>query len=689
MKNVLLLFMIMLFALSAQSQEKIIFDTDINGDVDDVGALAMLNALCDNGEAELLACMSSNPGKYVSECIDVINTYYHRPDVPIGALRGSAGDGYYTRALAENYPHDAVRENLPEPADLYREILADQDDSSVTIVTVGYLPNLAALLRSGPDDVSPLSGPELVQKKVKLWVCMGGVFPSGSEHNLTFLYPEDAQYAIENWPGRIIFTGWEVGKEVITGFEVQKYLKNSPVTEGYKLYYCSWAFDGNPYYAYYNGHYSWDQTAVLIATRGYEDYWDIVEEGYNKVAADGTNEWVTTENRDHAYVVPKMPHDEVAAIIDELMNQPPIGAHFYASSNFGWLPFNVELDATLSNVGVEHEITEYKWQIGDAMEYGGQISYEFTEPGAFAVELAVSDDKGNVYQASDSIFVSHPVFSPIEPFGTAHAYERINESLWSTREDQGDLRYFLSNRERAKDSTFDGVSFIKDSLYTDFTFEFSVRSAEDFEENRSPEYSIYWGAVDEENFSTIQMRTRIAYVSNYTDGERTNVIRTKDPGLTDDDYHRVTVTRTGDSLAILIDNQPYLVVRDALLGRMGKLGFGSNDDAVFFDDIEVSRVPTAVDTKGGSVPVRFQLSQNYPNPFNPTTHIAFELPKAGQVKLDVYNIHGQRIETLVNEMKKAGQHVVEWNASEFPSGLYYYSLTTEFEKATRRMILLR
>ena len=127
--------------LPSTGAEKIIFDTDMNGDVDDVGALAVLHALANNGEAEILACMSSNPGPFISECIDVINTYYGRPDIPIGALRGSRDNGYYTKALADAFPHDATQVSLPEPVHLYRQLLAQQNDSTVTIDSVGYLPN--------------------------------------------------------------------------------------------------------------------------------------------------------------------------------------------------------------------------------------------------------------------------------------------------------------------------------------------------------------------------------------------------------------------------------------------------------------------------------------------------------------------------------------------------------------------
>jgi hypothetical protein len=90
-----------------------------------------------------------------------------------------------------------------------------------------------------------------------------------------------------------------------------------------------------------------------------------------------------------------------------------------------------------------------------------------------------------------------------------------------------------------------------------------------------------------------------------------------------------------------------------------------------------------------ALPTRFELNQNYPNPFNPSTVIEFSLPAAGEVSLDVYNVIGQKVETLVNGSLPAGQHSVEFNASALASGVYFYRLTTETETDSRKMILLK
>jgi len=90
-----------------------------------------------------------------------------------------------------------------------------------------------------------------------------------------------------------------------------------------------------------------------------------------------------------------------------------------------------------------------------------------------------------------------------------------------------------------------------------------------------------------------------------------------------------------------------------------------------------------------SIPVFFTLSQNYPNPFNPSTNIRYEIPKNGFVKLIVYNSLGEEITTLVNEKQNPGTYEVAFDASKFPSGVYFYRLETESYFETKKMILIK
>ena len=89
------------------------------------------------------------------------------------------------------------------------------------------------------------------------------------------------------------------------------------------------------------------------------------------------------------------------------------------------------------------------------------------------------------------------------------------------------------------------------------------------------------------------------------------------------------------------------------------------------------------------LPKSFELSQNYPNPFNPVTQIRYALPVGCKVKLEIYNILGQKVVTLVDGKQKAGYKTVRWDAGSLSSGIYFYRFKAgEFTKA-RKMILLR
>ncbi len=98
---------------------------------------------------------------------------------------------------------------------------------------------------------------------------------------------------------------------------------------------------------------------------------------------------------------------------------------------------------------------------------------------------------------------------------------------------------------------------------------------------------------------------------------------------------------------------------------------------------------TTIDENTIDYPNRFYLSQNYPNPFNPSTKITFALPKAETVKIDVFNIRGQKIETLLNQHMKAGIHEVEFNAENLSSGIYFYRIEAGEFQDVKKMILIR
>ena len=118
-------------------------------------------------------------------------------------------------------------------------------------------------------------------------------------------------------------------------------------------------------------------------------------------------------------------------------------------------------------------------------------------------------------------------------------------------------------------------------------------------------------------------------------------------------------------------------------------GTSSVNGQSYYTVIKYRQTPNAVRENDGSVPTTFALSQNYPNPFNPLTTIRYSLPSTANVKLAIYDLLGREIATLVNEEQSAGWKEVEWNASAFSSGIYFYRLTAGNYVGVKKLMLLK
>jgi hypothetical protein len=105
--------------------------------------------------------------------------------------------------------------------------------------------------------------------------------------------------------------------------------------------------------------------------------------------------------------------------------------------------------------------------------------------------------------------------------------------------------------------------------------------------------------------------------------------------------------------------------------------------------IVVQEIDEIEDDSNADIPREFVLQQNYPNPFNPMTRIHYGLPKTSHVKIEIYDIVGQKVETLVNQPMEAGKHEVEFYADNLPSGIYFYRLQAGKFNDVKKMILLK
>jgi inosine-uridine nucleoside N-ribohydrolase len=313
---------------------KLIFDTDMGNDTDDLMALCMIHNLQTRGAVDLLAVTVTKDHPLAAPFVDAVNTFYGRPDIPIGVVRDGAAkeEGKFNKlAVAKNedgsprYPHDlASGADAPEAVGLIRKILAAQPDTSVSLVQVGFFTNFRRLLESGPDEASPLSGRDLIAKKVKVLSIMAGTFQTVDwntrhlEYNVILDIPA-AQKLAKEWPSPVVWSGYEIGKAAAYPYEsVERdygYVKHHPLPEAYALY--------SP-----KGHHrpTWDPTALLYAVYPDRGYFDLSPAGTVTVEDNGAT-WFKPgkdgKGRDRFLVMSAEQAARVREAIVQLCVEPP------------------------------------------------------------------------------------------------------------------------------------------------------------------------------------------------------------------------------------------------------------------------------------------------------------------------------------------------------------------------------
>ena len=304
---------------AAEPPVNIIFDTDMGGDCDDVGALFILHGAVERGEARLLATMGCVSSDAIAPALDGINTWFGRPEIPVGTLKdpGLLVGPHYTAELARRFPRRFPNgKDYPDAVTLYRQVLAQQPDGSVVVVAVGPLRNLANLLKSNADKASPLDGPALIVKKVKRLEVMGGNYPpqaKNSDAEWNFKQdPAAAALVSSIWPTPVLFNG--EGGSTMSGRRVTYEMpEHNPLTMAYRL-------SGGVGFAV--DRLSWDPVSCLVAVRGAAPFYSVVSGGRNVVdATTGINTWQADGNTNHSYLVlnRKLPKAEVETALEDLM----------------------------------------------------------------------------------------------------------------------------------------------------------------------------------------------------------------------------------------------------------------------------------------------------------------------------------------------------------------------------------
>ena len=295
----------------------IIFDTDIGSDCDDVMALTYLVYAQRYLGAEVKAVTYSN--HFIPQGPAAIRSFFRDlgekiPSIGLPAAPIAIGGDSYCKQIVEKFGCEAdMTAPFEDSVPLMRRTLAESEDESCVICAVGAFTNIAALLRSAPDEISPLGGVELVRQKCSKVVLMAGIFDKNDDRTEWNVHLDiDATREVaELCPVPLTFLPSETGMNMMTGGPaVKKYGENTPLSLSFLLY--------PPTKKDNYLRHSWDPATALYAVEGCREFFEETEGGVIKVNEGGRTSFTPTENGQHRvlYVKKKDGQTEEAAKAD-------------------------------------------------------------------------------------------------------------------------------------------------------------------------------------------------------------------------------------------------------------------------------------------------------------------------------------------------------------------------------------
>ncbi len=313
---------VLLPVLSLAEPVRLILDTDIGNDIDDALALAMIHALQNRGEVELLAVTISKDNRFAAPYVSLVNTFYGRPNIAIGVVHGgkTPEDSAYLRVPSEMrdsrgafvFPH-AITDGAqaPEAVALLSRLLQQQPDHSVTIAQIGFSTNLARLLHSP-------GGRALVERKVKLLSVMGGNFLQPVPEYNIYTDPEAAAVLFRDWPTPVVFSGFEIGLAIT--FPYQTFASGFSYANAHPIAAAARSFFPAP-----EDRAAWDPTAVLYGIRPNAGYFELSEPGRIHLGNKNTTVFEPAAQGNCRYLLlrPERVAD-IRQLLVDLVTEPPL-----------------------------------------------------------------------------------------------------------------------------------------------------------------------------------------------------------------------------------------------------------------------------------------------------------------------------------------------------------------------------
>lgn len=293
---------------------KILLDTDICGDCDDVAALSLLNYFKNEGKAEILCVTECLGVPYGVGCVDAVCRYYGNL-VDIGSYRGEKhknDKSLYTKAVCEQFPNGGYAPgDVPEAYKLMRKKLAE--NNHVKIVTIGFFTNLALLVDSPPDEFSPLNGLELIEQKVDEIVVMGGIVGYKYYNFEGNIYDKECNIIGDLEASKTVFSKlkktkitlieFELGYRVLSFENVVKSEKESPIKTSFLNFLVQ-------------KRESWDPITVMYAVLGTNGLYDYSDWGELTVTEAGQTLFVKKAGGNVRYLIEKVDKQKVVETLN-------------------------------------------------------------------------------------------------------------------------------------------------------------------------------------------------------------------------------------------------------------------------------------------------------------------------------------------------------------------------------------
>lgn len=293
---------------------KIILDTDICGDCDDVAAISLLNYFHNRQQAKILAITDCVKEDFGAPCIDGICRYYGNSNIDIGVCdkkKEGMGRSLYTEDICKKFGGGkAESDDYPEAYKLIRKKLSE--NKNVKLVFIGFLNNLAQLIESPADEISPLTGLELIDYSVEEIVIMGGIVGGKSYNFEGKVYDKEynvaldilsAQTAFFKLKKEITLVEFELGYKVLAFENIVAAEKDSPI----KTAFTDFLVDKRE---------SWDPIAVMYAVLGTNGLYEFSDKGKIVVTDEGKTIFEKAEDGNVRYLIEKVSKEQIVEVLN-------------------------------------------------------------------------------------------------------------------------------------------------------------------------------------------------------------------------------------------------------------------------------------------------------------------------------------------------------------------------------------